>query len=166
MINSLYTQAQLNKISFFPGEEFYLIGNRNVTEQFLIDNCFIHGKVNGSPGDFLYIDSLNNNSSYTNGKFFSSQTKRFTEKINPNIPVLYSDISSFRRLSNHFVKNPSLIVISRTDHEHRIYEAQAEISRKLIQGKGQFITPSVVRYLRDTGSTIPGSVELIAWREG
>lgn len=166
LVNSLYTKTQMSGVSFFPGEEFYLIGNRNETEQFLKDNSFIHGDVIGSPGDFIYIDGLNNNSSYTNGKFFSSQTKRFTEEINGEIPVLYSDIGSFRRLSSHFVNNPSLIVISRTDHEHRIHEAQAEISRKLIQEKGQLITLAVMRYLWDRGITVPDSVELIAWREG
>lgn len=165
LLNSLYTQSQLSKTSFFPGDEYYLIGNRNEIDHILKDKCFIHGKVIGSVADFLYVEGLVNDNSYKNGRFISSQVKRINEEIIANIPVLYSDIRGFRRLSGYFTKNPSLIVISRTDHQHRIYEAQAEISRKLIQGKGQFITQDVMNYLEEYGVSVPDGIELIAWRE-
>jgi len=165
LINSIYTQAQLSKTSFFPGDAFYLVGNRNLTEYYLKESAFIYDGIAGSAADFLYFEGFDNNSSYINGKFFSGQAKRFPVEINPSVPVLYSDIGSFRRQSRHFEKNPSLIVISRTDHEHRIYEAQAEISRKLIQGNGQFITQEVAKYLKDFSIPIPDGIEMIAWRE-
>lgn len=164
LINSLYTQAQLKKTSFYPGEEFYLVGNRSVIESTLKESAFISNGLVGSPSDFLYFDEFENNSSYINGKFISSQTRRFSESVNLNVPVLYSDYSSYRRQSGHFDKNPSLIIISRTDHEHRIYEAQTELSRIFIQENVQFITNEVVNFIDHHSITIPGGIEMIAWR--
>ncbi|WP_054956758.1 hypothetical protein [Paenibacillus dakarensis] len=165
LINMLYTQTQLSKTPFFPGLEFYFIGNKSMTEELLSITCFKYGNVNGSSADFLYVEGLENNSSYTNGKFISSQTKRLTNDIDSNIPVIYSDIGGFRRLSGHFANNPSLILLSRTDHGNRILEAQAEISRKLVQRKAQFITRELIKDLKENHIPIPHSIEMIAWRE-
>jgi hypothetical protein len=161
LLRVLYTSGQLNKIEFYPGDSFYLVGNIGQINDFMSQEIFIYDGVRGSIKDFLYFDNSN---SYTNGKLFSSQMKKIDVEVNKEVPVIYSDLYSFIKQDRHFTANPKIILSSRTDNENRLYEVKEEIKRELLQGDHKIITEEVIDYLKYTDTQIPLGVEFLAWR--
>ena len=55
-LKNIYSQNQLNKNAFFPGDYFYLIGNLSDIEEWLSEKIFISKGEKGSLQDFLYFN--------------------------------------------------------------------------------------------------------------
>ncbi|RAS80758.1 hypothetical protein [Priestia endophytica] len=165
LLNELYSSEQLSKVAFYPGEAFHIVGNENQLTTLINDQIFLINNRKGTIGDFLFINNLHNNSSYVNGKFLSSFTRNTPNNLTEGVPVLYSNISSYLKQKEHFKKNPGLIILSRTDHEHRIEEINLEIGNNLIQKGHSYITNQIIDYLHQKGQKIPNNIELLAWRE-
>jgi hypothetical protein len=161
LLRVLYTPGQLNKVEFYPGDSFYLIGNIGQINETMSQEIFIYEGVKGSIKDFLYIDNSN---SYTNGKVFSSQMKKIDVDVNKEVPVIYSDLNSFIKQDRHFTENPKLILASRTDNENRLHEVKEEIRRELLQGDHKIVTEEIIDYLKSNDTGIPLGVEFLAWR--
>lgn len=161
LLRALYTSGQLNKVEFYPGDSFYLVGNAGQINEFMGNEIFIYEGVKGTIKDFLYFDNSN---SYTNGKFFSSQMKRNDVEINDEVPVIYSDLFSFIKQDKQFTKNPKIILSSRTDNENRLHEVKEELRRELLQSDHKIVTEEIVEYLKSTGVQIPHGIEFLAWR--
>src|SRR5690606_6692322 len=87
LLSELYSSGRLNKVSFYPGDYFYLIGNTSQIENQMYEEIFIYNKVTSNIKNFLYMDDKN---SYTNGKLFSTQKKKIEDEINEDVPVIYS----------------------------------------------------------------------------
>jgi uncharacterized protein YbaR (Trm112 family) len=163
-MKTLYSEEQLSKASFYPGDNFYIVGDKENFIEMLSETCFFINGQKGTIGDFLYIENLQNNNSYFNGKFFSSRMKN-TYEINDNVPVLFSDTLSYRKQIRLFAQNPSLIVIGRSEHENHIHDVVSDVTRRIILGDTEMITNEIVNYIEDYGASIPAGIELFAWRE-
>lgn len=161
LLKELYSTNQLNKVSFYPGDNFYLIGNTVEINECLDEEIFIYKNIKGTISDFLYLDNSN---SYTNGKLFSSQMKKNDVEINQEIPVLFSDLNSYIKQSKYFKSNTKVIISSRTDSENRIHEVKEELKRDLLQGDYTIVTDEVVDYLKSANTQIPKGIEFFAWR--
>ncbi|MDW4525452.1 hypothetical protein R3398_03580 [Rossellomorea marisflavi] len=161
LLSALYTATQLNKVEFYPGDSFYLVGNAGQINEYMGYEIFIYEGVKGTIKDFLYTDNSN---SYTNGKIFSSQMKRNDVQINHEVPVIYSDLFSFIKQDREFTKNPKIILSSRAENENRLHEVKEELRRKLLQSNNNIATEEVVEYLKSTGVQIPLGIEFLAWR--
>src|SRR5699024_1067183 len=118
LLSELYSPQQLNKISFYPGHYFYLVGNTAQNNEDIYNNIFSYKDVYGGIKDFVYLDS--SNSGYTNSKLFSSRIKKNEVQINDEVPVIYTDINSYIKHSNYFINNPKIIVFNRNDNESRL----------------------------------------------
>ncbi|MED4188950.1 hypothetical protein P4619_20635, partial [Halalkalibacterium halodurans] len=121
LLRELYSKNQLNKVSFYPGDYFYLVGNTSLIEDQISEEIFIYNNVRGSINDFLYMYDKN---SYTNGKLFSSQMRKNEVEIHKDVPVIFTDVNSYIKQSLRFRKNPKVIVFSRTDNESRLHEVK------------------------------------------
>ncbi|WP_046176219.1 hypothetical protein [Domibacillus indicus] len=168
LLSLLYTTEKLNKTAFSPIEAFYLVGKKNQLISQMNETIFCSGEVKGSISNFLFVEGLNNNSSYSNGKFMSSLTRKAEDNLSSNTPVLYSDATSFKKQERNFKKNPFLSIISRSDHEDRLHEVTFEITKSIIQGRNiDYLTENLVDFINnECDCIIPDGVELIAWREG
>lgn len=165
LLEELYSENQLSKISFYPGEKFYIVGNQKKLAETLYEKCFSLNEKKGAIDDFLYVENLSKDNSYVNGKFISSYSKNPGFEIDTSIPVIFSDATAYRKQSSLFPKNPSLIVVSRSDQEQRIMDVISDINRRIVQNEIQFITNEVLTYLESAVSLIPNGIELIVWRE-
>ncbi|MFD1885959.1 hypothetical protein [Paenibacillus wenxiniae] len=167
LLNRLYTKQQLRGTTFFPIEAFQLVGNKNKLINQMNERIFFSGEIQGSIRNFLFVEELNNNSSYSNGKFISSLARKSENRLLPNTPVLYSDALSFRKQGINFKKNPFLGVISRSDYEDLIHEVTSEITRSIIQGKDvRYLTNHLLNSIENQyRCLVPDGVELVAWRE-
>ncbi|MBS3678937.1 hypothetical protein KGF86_01795 [Ornithinibacillus massiliensis] len=161
LLRVLYTSGQLNKVEFYPGDSFYLVGNIGQINENMSKDIFIYEGVKGTIKDFLYFDNSN---SYTNGKLFSSQMKKIDVDVNKEVPVIYSDLYSFIKQDKHFTTNPKIILSSRTDHENRLHEVKEELKRELLQDDHKVVTEEIINYLKSTDTQIPLGVEFLAWR--
>lgn len=161
LLCELYTANQLNKVSFYPGDYFYLVGNTSQIDDHMNEEIFIYNGVKGNIKDFLYMDDKN---SYTNGKLFSSQMKKNEVEIAEDVPVIYSDVNSYIKQSRYFSRNPNIIVSSRTDNESRIHEVKEELKRKLLQEEHYILTHELMDYLKSSNTKIPKGIELLVWR--
>lgn len=161
LLSALYSSNQLNKVSFYPGDYFYLVGNTSLINDQMNEEIFINNGVKGKIKDFLYMDNKN---SYTNGKLFSSQMKRNEFEIIEDVPVIYSDVSSYIKQSRNFTNNPGIIVFSRTDNESRLHEVKEELKRKLLQEEYNILTYELINYLKSSNTKIPKGIELLVWR--
>ncbi|WP_132746791.1 hypothetical protein [Scopulibacillus darangshiensis] len=161
LLSVLYTSSQLNKVEFYPGDSYYLVGNLGQISGIMSMEVFIYEGVKGTIKDFLYFDNSN---SYTNGKFISSQMKRNDVEINGEVPVIYSGLYSFIKQDKHFTKNPKIILSGRTDNENRLHEVKEELRRELLQGDHKIVTEEVVDYLKSIDAPIPNGIEFLAWR--
>ncbi|WP_349346370.1 hypothetical protein [Priestia megaterium] len=161
LLRMLYPSSQLNKIAFYPGDLFYLIGNIAQITDSMSEKIFYSNGCQGSIGDFLYLDNTN---SYTNGKLFSSQMKKIEVEINEKLPVIYSGINSYMKQAKYFSKNPRIIVTSRSDNENRIDEIKQELKREFLQGEYKIVTEEFIDYLKSTNTQIPTGIEFLAWR--
>ncbi|UZD48716.1 hypothetical protein [Peribacillus frigoritolerans] len=161
LLRMLYSSSQLNKVAFYPGDTFYLVGNTAQIIESMNEKIFLYNGVQGTIGDFLYLDNSN---SYTNGKLFSSQLKKNDDEIGAEVPVIYSDLNSYIKQDKHFTTNPKILVSSRTENENRLHEVKEELRRKLLQGDHKIVTDEIVDYLNSTETQIPLGVEFLAWR--
>lgn len=161
LLGALYTAGQLNKVEFYPGDSFYLVGNIGKISEDMSEDIFFYDGVKGTIKDFLYFDNSN---SYTNGKLFSSQIKKIDIDINKKVPVIYSDLNSFIKQGKFFTSNPKIILSSRNDNENRLHEVKEELKRELFQNDYKIVTNEVVDYFKFTDSPIPNGFELLAWR--
>ncbi|PGS54242.1 hypothetical protein [Bacillus sp. AFS041924] len=161
LLKLLYSSSQLSKVSFYPGDTFYLVGNNAQLIESMSEMIFFYDGIHGSIGDFLYLDNSN---SYTNGKLFSSQMKKNEDEIIEEVPVIYSDLNSYLKQDKQFSKNPKIILSSRTDNEIRLHEVKEEVKRNLLQGEHKIVTNEIVEYLDAIGTKIPLGIELLAWR--
>ncbi|WP_144561560.1 hypothetical protein [Bacillus mycoides] len=160
-LKKLYSPNQLKKAVFYTGDRFYLIGNTTMISESMCKDIFEYEGVRGAVKDFIYLDNSN---SYTNGKFFSSQMKKRENEINEEVPVIYLDLNSYIKQQKQFLKNPKVIISSRTDNENRIYQVKEELKRELLQGSYKIVTEEIVGYLKSTNVHIPYGIELFAWR--
>ncbi|CUA79419.1 hypothetical protein [Anoxybacillus suryakundensis] len=163
-MRALYSDEQLGEVSFYPGNNFYIIGDRQKFIEVMSEICFFINGQKGSIGEFLYIENVQKNSSYFNGKFLSPRMKK-TFMINRDIPVLFSDTLSYRKQSRLFAQNPSLIVIGRSEHENHIRDVVSDVSRRIILGDTEMITSEIASYIELYGASVPNGIELLAWRE-
>ncbi|MGD6878412.1 hypothetical protein [Bacillus infantis] len=161
LLSELYSPSQLNKVAFYPGDSYYLVGNTTQITNSMSEEMFVCRGVKGSIGDFLYLDNLN---SYTNGKLFSSQMKKNEVKISEEVPVIFSDINSYMKQVKYFNNNPKITILSRTDHENRIHEIKEELKRELLQGDYRMVTDEIVKFLESRDAQIPMGIEILAWR--
>jgi hypothetical protein len=165
LLRTIYSEAQLNKVSFYPGDYFYLVGDKVQIESMIREPFLDADGVVGSLSDFLYVENLTKSGSYTNGKFFSTHQKNSPVNIDQKVPVLYSDAMSYRKQRRNFPKNPSLIAVGRTDQQHRIYELTSHLVSEIIQNNYHIIKEEVADYLKEYGAPIPRGIEMLAWRE-
>lgn len=163
-LKHLYSQEMLNQTDFYPGEYYYLIGNKNKILNRLGEAIFIINGTRGTFKDFLYISSYSNNS-YSNGKIFSDRSKKIKQTIDSSKPVIYDNISGFLKQSNKFNQNPSLIIVSRSDHDQRIDQLESTLTRKIVQNDIQFISKDILKYIDQYGAQVPSGIELVGWRE-
>lgn len=161
LLRELYSSSQLNKISFYPGEYFYLVGNTSQLTDQMNEEIFIYNGVKGKIKDFLYMDDKN---SYRNGKIFSSHMKKNDLEIAKDVPVIYSDVNSYIKQSRNFKNNPNIIVYSRMDNESRLQEVKEELKRKLLQEEHTIFTLELIDYFKTCDTKIPKGIELLAWR--
>lgn len=161
LLNELYSSNQLNKVSFYPGDYFYLVGSMSQLTDQMDDEIFIFNGVKGKIKDFLYIDDKN---SYTNGKMFSSHMKKSNFDIAEDVPVIYSDVNSYIKQSRNFSNNPNIIVYSRMDNESRLHEVKEKLKRKLLQEEHNILTCELLDYLKSSDTKIPKGIELLVWR--
>ncbi|NMB18366.1 MAG: hypothetical protein GX984_02755 [Erysipelothrix sp.] len=161
LLSELYSPKQLNKVSFYPGDYFYLVGNTSQINDQMNKEIFIYNGVKGNIKDFLYMDDTN---SYTNGRLFSSQMKKNEVEITEDVPVIYSDVNSYIKQSRYFSKNPNIIIFSRTDNESRIHEVKEELKRELLQEEHNILTYELIDYLKSNNTKIPNGIELLVWR--
>lgn len=161
LLSGLYTSSQLNKVSFYPGDYFYIIGSISKISEDIDVKIFTHNNVEGALKDFLYMDNSN---SYTNGKMFSSRMNRNKLHIDGKIPVIYTDLNSYIKQSRHFRKNPKFIIFSRSDNESRVQEVQEDLKREILQKGYDIVTPELVDYLKAGNTPIPNGIEFMAWR--
>jgi len=161
LLKSIYTEEQLKKVEFFPGDYFYIIGNKDKLLEQINEEIFTLKKIKGGIKDFLYLDLKN---SYTNGKIFSSKMRKLDSEINENVPVIFSDITSFNKQSHLFFKNPKVIITSRSENEIKFYELIEEIKRRLLLEKHQYYTYEILEYTKIRKVKIPNGTELIIWR--
>jgi hypothetical protein len=159
-LKKFYTSQQLYKVGFYPGDKFYLVGNINHLDSCIKEKVFYYDKAVGQISDFLYLDNTN---SFTNGKLFSSQLKKNDSEIIEEVPVIYSNLSSYLRQGKYFKKNPKIILASRTDNESRLHEVKEEIKRELLNGK-KIATREIIKYLEQTEVNVPAGIEFLAWR--
>src|SRR5690606_23262548 len=110
---------------------FYLVGNSSQIIEAISKEIFSMEGISGTIKDFLYFQ---NNNNYTNGKFFSSRTKKMEMEISGEIPVIYSDLYSYIKQDKKFYYNPKVIITSRSENENRLQEVKAELKRELLQG--------------------------------
>jgi hypothetical protein len=163
LLRVLYTESQLNKVAFYPGDYFYIVGNTAQLIDSMKEQLFLYNSVRGSISDFLYLDNSN---SYTNGKLFSSQMKKneIDIDIDREVPVIYSDLLSFIKQGKYFKSNPKIIISGRTDSENRIDEVKEELKREILQREHKIVTDEVVSFLNSTNTLIPNGIEFVAWR--
>lgn len=161
LLSKLYSSNQLNKVSFYPGNYFYLVGNASQLNGQMKEELFTYNGVKGCIKDFLYMDDKN---SYTNGKLFSSRMKKNDFEIANDVPVIYSDVNSYLKQSRYFNSNPKIIVYSRMDTESRLHEVREEVKRKLLQEEHNILTYELVDYLKSKETNIPKGIELLVWR--
>jgi hypothetical protein len=161
LLSELYSPSQLNKVAFYPGDSFYLVGNTARMTDSMNEEIFIYNDVKGSIGDFLYLDNSN---SYTNGKLFSAQMKKNEVEISGEVPVVFSDINSYMKQAKYFSQNPKIIASSRTDHENRTHEVKEELKRKFLQGEYKMVTEEIIDFLKSNNTRIPNGIEFLAWR--
>lgn len=159
-LRNLYSSRQLDKVAFYPGDKFYLVGNTNNLNLSMNEKVFIYENTIGTISDFLYLDNSN---SFTNGKLFSSQLKKIDSEIIEELPVIYSNLNSYIKQGKNFNRNPKIILSSRTDNESRLQEVKEEIKREFLEGK-QTATQEIIEYLEGMGVNIPVGIELLAWR--
>lgn len=165
LLKELYSEDSLIKTAFYPKDFYYIVGNRFTLEQQISEVFFSFNGVKGSIKDFLYVENLINESSYINGRFFSSQLKKMDYEISDAVPVIFSDTTSFRKQNSFFSSNPSLLILNRTEQEHKIEEVTAELSRKFIEQDITFITNEVLDYINSYPAATPCGIEFFAWRE-
>jgi hypothetical protein len=163
-MQNIYSSEQLSRASFYPGDYFYIVGDKEDFIEMMSEKCLFKNGQKGTISDFLYLENLQNNNSYSNGKFFSSRMKN-THEVNENVPVLFSNALSYRKQIRLFHKNPSLIVIGRSEHENHIDETMSDISRRVLLGNTEIITEELVNYVKNYGISIPAGIELFSWRE-
>lgn len=161
LLRELYTQQNLNKVKFYPGDEFYLVGHISQLEEDMNERIFTYKNKIGSIKDFLYID---NNNSYTNGKLFSSQARRFEYETQSEIPVIFSNINSYLKKSHYFEDNPKIIITDRMDIADRMYLINLDIERDIIQHERKIITDEILEYLKSLNIECPNGIEFLAWR--
>jgi hypothetical protein len=161
LLRMLYSSKQLNKVSFYPGDTFYLVGNTAQIIESMNEKIFLFNGVLGTIADFLYLDNSN---SFTNGELFSSQMKKNDVEISEEVPVIYSGLNSYIKQDKNFTVNPKIILSSRTDNENRLHEVKEEIKRELLQGDRQIVTNEIVDFVKTTETQIPLGVEFFAWR--
>ncbi|MFK2827125.1 hypothetical protein QYG89_15930 [Bacillus sp. B190/17] len=161
LLGELYTVSQLNKVAFYPGDAFYIIGNTVQLTELMNEEIFYYNGIKGSIRDFLYLDNSN---SYTNGKLFSSHMKKNEVEIKEEVPVIYSDLTSYLKQAKNFPENPNIIISSRTDNENRIHEVKEELKRELLQDDYKIVTEEVLDYLKSSNTQVPVGVEFIVWR--
>jgi len=160
LLKTLYRSSQIQKASFYPGDFFYLIGNKERINQEVNEHIFHYEDTSGSIGDFLYMDNRN---SYINGKLFSSKIRKFDFEVNDKVPVIFSDTISYMNQSQNFEANPQVIITSRTDSEARFQESIFEIKRVMLEHNCEIVTDDLLKYLGE--DNIPNHIEFIAWRE-
>ncbi|WP_255249782.1 hypothetical protein [Bacillus sp. FJAT-45066] len=161
LLRTLYSSGQLNKVEFYPGDSFYIVGNSGQINENMSEEIFIYEGVKGTIKDFLYLDNSN---SYTNGKIFSSHMKKIDVEVNKTVPVIYSDLNSFIKQDKFFKENPKIILSSRSDNENRIHEVKEELRRDLLQKEHKIVTEEILSYLKSIETQIPLGVEFLAWR--
>src|SRR5690625_955109 len=161
ILSKLYSSTQLNKVSFYPGDSFYIVGNMAQINENINEKLFCYNNTLGSIKDFLYLDNSN---SYTNGKLFSSRMKKSNIQIDKEIPVIYTNLNSYIKQSKCFLENPRLIIFSRSDNESRIMEVREEIKVEMLQGNCEVITYDLINYLKASNTSIPNGIEMFAWR--
>ncbi|MGC7872101.1 hypothetical protein ACPUYX_11300 [Desulfosporosinus sp. SYSU MS00001] len=161
LLRVLYSSSQLNKVSFYPGDAFYIVGNVKQIYELIDKEIFICDHCKGSVKDFLYID---NNCSYKNGRLFSSQMKKIQADISNELPVIYSDINSYLKQFKNFIKNPSIIITSRCDNENRLVEVKEKIKIELLQRDYKIITSEINDYVKNHDAQIPNGIEYFSWR--
>lgn len=160
LLQKLFTYNQLNKVSFYPGDYFYLVGDKERLNEEMAECIFNYDNTIGAINDFLYMDSRN---SYINGRLFSSKIRKFDFEVNDKVPVIFSDIMSYIKQAEYFRGNPQVIITSRTDSETRFQEVLFEIKRVMLEGDFEIITNDLLEYIEE--SNIPNHIEFIAWRE-
>lgn len=161
LLSALYSAEHLNKVSFYPGDYFYIVGNISKISEDISVRIFTHNNIIGSLKDFLYMDNRN---SYTNGKLFSTRTKINKMQIDEEIPVIYTDLNSYIRQSKYFTENPKFIISSRSDNESRVEEVQGELKREILEKNYKMVTQELVNYLKTSNTQIPNGIEFIVWR--
>ncbi|MBS4214167.1 hypothetical protein [Neobacillus rhizophilus] len=161
LLKKLYTTNQLNTTAFYPGDEFYLIGNVSQFEESIEEKIFTYNGITGSVSDFLYVDNRN---SYTNGKFFSSQIKKIEAEINNEAPAIFTNVISYLKQVKYFSSNPKIIVSSRAENDFRFHEIKEEIKREMLQGDYKLVTSEIVGFFESISAPIPNGVEFLAWR--
>jgi hypothetical protein len=161
ILKKVYTSGQLNSTAFYPGDAFYLVGNTAQIDESMNEEIFSCNNVVGSISSFLYMDNKN---SYTNGKFLSSQVKKFEVDIDTEVPVIFSSLISYIKQVKYFPNNPKIILSSRTDNQIRFHEVKEEIKRELLQGEYKIVTEEILQYLKSIETQIPNGVEFYAWR--
>ncbi|WP_137789180.1 hypothetical protein [Bacillus sp. E(2018)] len=161
LLRLFYRSSQLNKISFYPGDKFYIVGNNTHIITSMNEKIFLYEGVQGTIGDFLYLDNSN---SYTNGKLFSSHMKKNDTEISSEVPVIFSDLNSYIKQGRHFTANPKIILSSRTDNENRLNEVKEELRRELLQGDHNVVTDEIINFFKSTETQLPLGIEFLAWR--
>ncbi|MYL54193.1 hypothetical protein GLW08_12680 [Pontibacillus yanchengensis] len=160
-LKSIYSQNQLNRNAFFPGDYFYLIGNLLDIEESLKEEIFISDGERGALQDFLYLNSKN---SYTNGKLISSQKRKLDFEVNESTPVIFSDSLSYLKQKKKFQKNPQIIITSMTESESRSTEIIEELKIDYLQNDNSLITKDILNYIKLNEVKVPNGVELMGWR--
>ncbi|EHL79386.1 hypothetical protein [Bacillus smithii] len=161
LLVELYTKQNLNKLNFYPGDKFYMVGNTSQLEEDMNEKIFTYNNKIGSIKDFLYI---HNNNSYTNGKFFSSRARRWEYEIQSDIPVIFANINSYLKKSHYFKDNPKIIITDRTDFAERMYLINQDIERDITQHERKIVTSELVKYLELSNIVSPKGIEFLAWR--
>ncbi|KGX85784.1 hypothetical protein [Pontibacillus litoralis] len=161
LLKNIYSQNQLNRNAFFPGDYFYLIGNLADVEDCIKEEIFISEGERGSLQDFLY---LNKENSYTNGKLISSQKKKLDFEVIESTPIIFTDSLSYLKQKKNFQGNPQIIITSRTESESRLLEITEELKREYLQHETTLITGELLEFIHSNEVKVPNGVELIGWR--
>lgn len=162
LLSELYSSNQLKKISFYPGDYIYIVGNTSQLYEQMHEEIFIYNNVKGKIDDFLYLDDHN---SYTNGRLFSYLMRKNDYEILEDIPVIFSNPISFIKQSKYFINNPKIIIYNRSDNKNRLLYLKEELKRRLFQYEHIIVTDELVDFMENSEVIIPNGIELLAWRQ-
>lgn len=161
LLKELYTKDHLNKISFYPGEYFYIVGNIAQQHDLLEETIFRFKNLDGSIKDFIYID---NKSGYQNGSILSSRSDLSKIQIEQGVPVIFSDLNSYIKQNPFFRNNPQIIVTSRNDTKRRLDIVNNDLKRMYLQQEMEIITEKIIDHVKYNNIIIPHGIEIFAWR--